>query len=75
MDEFDLRPDEQKRDINRINTTLWIRNVLKALSLFFVIFGCAYFFGMLFRTVITFSLTYESEAISNSTSIVAKDVG
>jgi len=56
LDEFDLRPQDQKRDFNRINASIWVKNIMNSLKLFFMIFGCAFFFGMIFRTVITFSI-------------------
>jgi hypothetical protein len=62
VDEFDLRPDEQKRDYNRINASIWVRNMMNTFQLFAMIFGCAFFFGMMFRTVITFSIIGTDEA-------------
>ena len=56
LDEFDLRPEDQKRDYNRINATIWVRNMFHSFKLFSMIFGCAFFFGMAFRTVITFTV-------------------
>jgi hypothetical protein len=53
IDEYKLRPFDQIQDFNRISTAVWVKNCIRTFSLFMMILGSAFFFGMFFRSCIT----------------------